>query len=186
MVILRIEVMNDMSLSSLYQRLTGAQPAQCIDADDLVAVVAGDKTLDAARRDAVVATLAQSSAHAGLARMLRALEPASQALAADMGERRVASHRTHHRDVGAAHRAHVRRLRWSGALAASLVVAVGVWNWHQGETHPLDTAANLPHAAAVTDRIFTSNDRIFADNRPRARSGESDRVFSSNFAHPEG
>ena len=79
-VISKTDAMNDTSLSSLYRRMTAGAAGREVDANVLVAAIDASD-LPAERREAVAAVVAGSSAHASLARMLRELQPESEALA---------------------------------------------------------------------------------------------------------
>lgn len=181
--------MNDMSLSSLYRRMTSGRTAE-VDAAELAAAAIGAE-LAPDRREAVVAALAGSAAHASLARMLRDLQPESEALAEAIGTRRHAAHSLRGREtrVAAGARRHHRRghgLRWVGALAACFVFAFAL-NFRHGEapTHWNDVAASAS-STVLPDRIFTTRDHIFAasDDAPRGRGGDAreDQLFRANFA----
>jgi hypothetical protein len=181
--------MNDMSLSSLYRRMTSSSTA-VIDAAELAAAATGAE-LAPDRREAVAAVLAGSAAHASLARMLRDLQPDSEALAEAVGTRRHAGHPLRGRETrvaAGARRRHGRGrgLRWVGALAACFMFAF-VLNVRHGEapTHWNDVAASAS-SVALQDRIFTTRDRIFAasDDAPRGHGGDvrEDRLFQANFA----
>lgn len=181
--------MNDMSLSSLYRRMTSRSAAE-VDAAELVATATGAE-LAPDRREAVAAALAGSAAHASLARMLRDLQPDSEALAEAVGTRRRALHPLRSREtrVAAGARRHHGRghgLRWVGALAACFVFAFAL-NFRHGEapTHWNDVAASAT-STVLPDRIFTTRDRIFAasDDAPRGRGGDGpqDQLFQANFA----
>jgi hypothetical protein len=185
--------MNDMSLSSLYRRMTARGASPEVDAADL-AMAATGADMPAERREAVAATLARSPAHASLARMLRALQPESEALAEAVGTRRPSGHPLRGRETrlaAGARRVHVGNrghgLRWVGAVAACFVFAFAL-NFRQGEapTNWNDVAASAT-TATMPDRIFTTRDQIFAasDDAPRgARGGDAlgDRLFQANFA----
>jgi len=178
--------MNDMSLSRLYRRLASARPQPELDGADLAAVVSGDAQagLSARHRDAVVAKLAESAKYADLARMLRALEPVSAGLAADVAGCRRAAHPIRGRELrlaGGARR-HPGFLRWAGAAAACLAVAIGVGTWRTLESERPQAGVQAP----AQDRIFASNDRIFASSADHARPArthrEGDVVFRGGFA----
>lgn len=183
--------MNDMSLSSLYRRMTARAASPGVDATELAAAAAGADHLPADRREAVVAALAASPAHASLARMLRELRPESEALAEAVRDRRHAAHPLRGRETRIAagarrHHGHGHGLRWVGAVAACFVFAFAL-TFRQGEapTHWNDVAASAS-SAALPDRIFTTRDRIFAssDDAPRGNGGDArgDQLFQANFA----
>lgn len=188
--------MNDMSLSSLYRRMTARGASPEVDPAEL-AMAATGAGLPPERREAVAATLARSASHASLARMLRALEPESEALAEAVGTRRQGGHPLRGRETriaAGARRAHIRSrghgLRWVGAVAACFVFAFAL-NFRQGDapTNWNDVAASATSASAPSapDRIFTTRDQIFAasDDAPRSTRGGDvlgDRLFHANFA----
>lgn len=173
--------MNDMSLSRLYRRLVSARPAVEIDAVELADAVSSDAGASA-RRDAVVANLATSPAHASLARMLRALKPESESLAASVRESRVA-HPQRQRDqrvaAGARRGVHVR---WISGIAACFAVVFGLWSWQGAHRH--DEVVASTAASHRADRIFTTQDRIFASSEaaPAQNQRKSDQLFRANFA----
>jgi len=176
--------MNEMSLSRLYRRLVSARPQPAIDAVDLAD--AGE--MSQPRRDALAAKLATSTEYADLARMLGALKPTSQALSEDVAaERRVAAHPARTRELrpaAGARRAHVRHLRWVGAMAACLAVALGLWSGGADQRAPTNVAATSK-PAAVKDRIFTARDSIFAsssDSRRPPVDRRGDELFRANFS----
>lgn len=184
--------MNDMSLSSLYRRMTAHGASPGIEAAEL-AMSATGADLSAERREAVAATLARSPAHASLARMLRALQPESEALAEAVGAKRQASHPLRERETriaAGARRSHGHRdhgLRWVGAIAACFVFAFAL-NVREGEApaHWSDVAASAT-TATLPDRIFTTQDQIFAATDDASRTahggdGLGDRLFQANFA----
>jgi hypothetical protein len=176
--------MNDRSLSSLYRRLICARPAADVGADDLAALAGG--TLAEGRRADLAEHLATAPGHADLARMLRALRPHSEALASGVEQRRRgAVHPLRVRETAHARHAHFRRLRWAGALAACLVVALGVWSRHEDSALP--QVAVSVRETPQTDRIFTSSDVIFAASgdrhgRTRASRNHGDELFRGNFS----
>ncbi|MFI4970087.1 MAG: hypothetical protein ACHP7D_07755 [Lysobacterales bacterium] len=180
--------MHNRSLSSLYRRLVSLRPRADFDAAELCALASGEHLADG-RREAVAMELAGSPPHADLARMLRVLRPQSQALAGDMRQiRRAGAHPLRGRETRpatAAHRGHVRRLRWAGALAASLVVALGAWSWHH-EDSARHQFASVARSAPLPDRIFTTHDVIFAasgDMHGRhAQRSRGDQLFRGSFS----
>lgn len=179
--------MNDFSLSSLYRRMPGRVVDMNIDADAFSAAASGDE-LPAERREAVAAVVARSSAHASLARMLRALQPESEALATAVTAKPHVAHPSRSRDArvaaGARRPHHGRhRLRWVGAIAACFVFAFAL-NFRQGEApvHWDDVSASAD-SVALPDRIFTTQDRIFASvDAPAPAPVQSDRLFQADFA----
>ena len=178
--------MNEMSLSRLYRRLVSARPQPAIDASDLT----DGSEMSQPRREALAAKLASSTEYADLARMLGALEPVSRALAEDVAaERRVAAHPARVRELrpaAGARRSHARHLRWAGAMAACLAVALGLWSGRVDQRGPLHVASTAKPAASA-DRIFTSSDSIFsssseARNERPNRHDKGDEVFRASFS----
>ncbi len=182
--------MNEMSLSRLYRRLMSQRAQPAMNVDDLVEVVAPSAGADDdARRDRVVAGLAQSPPHADLARLLHALQPASETLVRDVRDSRRSAHPTRVREPRVAagarrgHRTHP--LRWAGGIAACLSIALGLWSWHHADT--TRRADIAMHSAPASDRIFTSNDVIFASSDAARRQksdyrGSGDEVFRGHFS----
>jgi hypothetical protein len=184
--------MSEMSLSRLYRRLVSERAQPAVDSADLVAVAAGSASadeIDSARRDRVVASLAASSPHADLARMLHALQPASESLAEDVGERGRSAHPARVREqrvAAGARRGHrVHRLRWAGGIAACLSVALGLWSWHHEDAQ--QHAVIATRSASASDRIFASNDVIFssssdAHQQEHRNGGRGDELFRGHFS----
>lgn len=182
--------MNTMSLSRLYQLLASRRARVALSADDMVALnelVAHSDALAPAHRERLAVEVGQSQAHADLLRMLNALKPESEALARDVRNSRL-GHRERARAVRTAtgrSSHHGARVRWIGALAACLSIAIGVWSWqHEQASSPSMLSA---HATPAVDRIFTSNDVIFAasdDSRHAidGRRGRGDEVFRGHFS----
>jgi hypothetical protein len=187
-VISKTDAMNDMSLSSLYRRMTSRNTTG-IDAAELAAAATGAE-LAPDRREAVAAALASSAAHASLARMLRDLQPESEALAEAVGTRRHAAHPLRGRETrvaAGARRLHGRGhgLRWVGAVAACFVFAFALDFRHGEAPTRWDDVAASASSNVLPDRIFTTNDRIFAASDDAPRSGGDvggDRLFQANFA----
>ena len=178
--------MNEMSLSRLYRRLTSDRAHDAVSVDDLVDVAASATVVDAERRDRVAADLAQSPPQADLARLLRALQPVSESFAKDVRDAHRSAHPTRvreHRIAAGARR--VQRLRWAGGIAACLSIALGLWSWHHADTSMHTGLA--AHSAPAADRIFTSNDVIFASSsdahrQTRALGGRGDELFRGHFS----
>jgi hypothetical protein len=148
--------MNEMSLSSLYRRLVSERPQDDTD-----------------------------TAHASLARMLRALMPESEALASQVNERRRTAHPVRQREQRVAAGARRNHVRWVGSIAASLAVVFGLWSWQGTQTQRPDAAVVSRPAAPTTDRIFTTSDRIFAatiDASHTAHARGGDQLFRANFS----
>ncbi|NCT68206.1 MAG: hypothetical protein GXC76_11295 [Rhodanobacteraceae bacterium] len=175
--------MNEMSLSRLYRRLALARPAPAVDAAELVDALAGE-----APCETIATQLAASPAHADLARMLRALQADSEALAADVTATRRGAHPLRPRSVrhhAAAPRRVAHPLRWAGGLAACLAVALGVVGiWHGERAKQWDDVAAASQSVVRPDRIFTTRDRIFASAEPagaHASGHGGDELFRGGF-----
>lgn len=179
--------MNEHSLSRLYRQLT-AQRVEIAEADSAELNAVAEGSADAGRREVTAAKLAASARHADLARMLRALQPASVELA-DQVRRRGSAHPQRSREARPQH--HARRvshrpLRWVSGLAACLALTLGVVGvWHGGARHGKNGSAHHDTVASTQkpDRIFTSQDRIFAgsDDASRRASG-GDELFRGDFS----
>ncbi|HEX5122198.1 MAG TPA: hypothetical protein VFV97_03045 [Rhodanobacteraceae bacterium] len=136
------------SLSSLYRRLTATAPAPAT--------------------DDVGEQLAAASAGSKIAAMLRELRTDSEALA--FGIARV------QRDTAkqtAPVRRHASVMRWTAAMAASLVAAIGVFAIRQQHTTPAMPAA---HTVARADEIFSDREMT----RPKAPA-KGDELFRGSF-----
>jgi hypothetical protein len=138
--------MNNTSLSSLYRRLTAtATPAP--------------------ETDDVAAQLAASPVGSKVAAMLRELRTDSEALAFGVARTQ--------RDTAkqsAAVRRHASVMRWSAAMAASLVAAIGIFALRQPHTTPAQ------HTVAKADVIFSDHELT----RPRTPA-KGDELFRGNF-----
>lgn len=173
--------MIEQSLSKLYRRMNvqaQAGTAELFDADTLVAAASG--TLSGDRRDEVAARLSRSPAQTDLVRMLHELAADSAVVADAVNARASLAHvrggrRVRH--VADIARRHVVSIRWVG-LAAGLVLAFGFVIWQPQSDQLADNAIT---AAAKPDRIFTSQDRIFAAADAPATHIVSDAVFQSDF-----
>jgi|GEM_PF-884801 hypothetical protein len=184
--------MNELSLSRLYRRLSGARPSPPIDAADMASIAAADSaTASSDQRDAVAATIAASTKYSDLTRLLHALKPASQALAQDVNAtRRIGAHPTRTRELrpaAGARRGQAQHLRWAGAIAACLAVALGLWSQHTDRSSLIrqsSVTARATKPAAINDRIFTSRDEIFASSSdsPAHPSLKSDELFRADFS----
>lgn len=145
--------MNELSLSSLYRRLVSERPQDDTDA-----------------------------AHSHLARMLRALQPESEALADKVNERRRAAHPVRQREQRVAAGARRNPVRWAGSIAASLAVVFGLLAWQGSRVQTHNPVASS--AAPAPDRIFTTSDHIFASNVDAKLSGHTrgDELFKGSFS----
>lgn len=180
--------MNDMSLSRLYRRLVSTRPHPAVDDAELVDALAPEAPAAEvdARRAATIEKLASSPAHSALARMLRALRPESEALASQVNERRRVAHPLRQREQRVAAGARRHPVRWAGSIAAAMALAFGLVTWQGTQTqHRDNVAAASSKGAASSDRIFTSQDRIFAfsvDAASGAHSRASDEMFHGSFS----
>ncbi len=183
---LKMDAMNDLSLSSLYRRLTAARAQPGPDAETLVTALAAETELTPARREALAAELAVAPDGARLVRLLRTLQPESAALSAAINASRRAAHRERMREPRRATRARrgqARPLRWAGAVAACLAVAVGVFAWHEEAAQRWANVASAARSVPLADRIFTTRDRIFASSdMQRPVRPDHDRLFRGTFA----
>ena len=111
---------------------------------------------------------------AELGRLLRELEPESEALAAAVNALRRPAHPVRARGQRfATHRP--AALRWVGSLAACCALAVGAFALHgHRATHWDEVASNSTTAAAP--------DRIFASNMPHEKTLHGDELFRSDFS----
>ena len=175
-----VNLMTEHSLSRLYRNMSAQQragAADLLDADTLVAAAAGSLRGD--RRDEIAARLAHSPVQTDLVRILGELAPASAEFAAAVNERHVHEHARGSRRIrhgNGTHR-HVRQLRWIG-LAACLMLVFGAVFWQAGGSDPMSGTAQLD---ALPDRIFTSNDRIFAMTEVTTDTSTPDGLFQSDF-----
>jgi len=182
---------DDRSLSRLYRRLAAARPPMGAGAGEVAAAMGGEP-LDAKRQAALAQALGDSPAHVRLAGMLDALRAESGVLAADVAAVRAPrpAHPSRLRPVrtavAAPRRAHYG-VRWAGALAAGLALALGIGTWQQ-QREAAPTVARITHPATLPDRIFVSNDHIFAAlDAPAQRPAPArDRLFRSNFSPSRG
>ena len=172
--------MNKTSLAKLYRSSTLHAADRQVDAAALLAVLAG-KPAAAAQRAAATQALAESAAHADLARMLGELQADSAMLADHVQELRTPA-LAHGRRDGARRHAHVVHLRWIGSMAACLVLAVGAFLLHERDAaHLTPTVAGVTtaaHPAAAGDRIFASGEEF----QSLAAPAHGDELFRSDFS----
>lgn len=176
--------MNTKSLSHLHRRMT-ADAVRDVDADALLAVLEGCPA-DAAKRAAAVEALADSAAHADLARMLGELQADSETLAADVRRVRTAMPARAQRER---RHGHASRVRWAAPLAACMTLVVAVFALHERGASHRDSAWSdvvaSAHSVAQHDRIFTARDEIFSSSDDTARhvaKALPDEVFRSDFS----
>lgn len=169
--------MSNANIAGLYRRFTRRHAAGTVlpEAETLVALVEGEHT---AQTERMLADVARSGIHADLLRLARALAPESARLGVALEQAFDAEAPRHRRDrpAGARHAAPRRTwLRVAVGLAASLLVALGVWTAQRHEASAPNMAAAAPNAAS---------DRIFAALEDR-RSQQSDRIFTGAFTSDE-
>jgi len=180
----KTNAMNTKSLSHLHRRMT-ADAVRDVDADALLAALEG-RPADAARRTAAVEALADSAAHADLARMLGALQADSETLAADVRRVRTAMPARVQRER---RHGHASRVRWAAPLAACMTLVVAVFAIHERDARHHagawnDVAAST-HSVAQPDRIFSTRDEIFSSSEEGVRHAGGtlpDEVFRSDFS----
>lgn len=173
--------MIEQSISNLYRRMNVQAQAgglDLLDADTLVAAAAGNLSGD--RRDEVAAKLSRSAVQTDLVRMLHELTADSAVVADAVNERPSLAHvrgGRHLRHVADKTHRHAVSIRWVG-LAAGLVLVFGFAFWQPQSSHSTDEGMT---AAQKPDRIFTSEDRIFAASDAADPHTASDGVFQSDF-----
>lgn len=111
---------------------------------------------------------------AQLGRMLRELQPESEALAAAVSALRRPAHPTRLRGQRFAAARRPAALRWVGSLAACCALVVGAFALHGQQTRWNDVASSSGSSPVVTDRIFASN-------MPREAT-HPDELFRSDFS----
>lgn len=113
---------------------------------------------------------------AELGRLLRELEPESEALAAAVTALRRPAHPARLRGHRFAAARRPAALRWVGSLAACCALVVGAFALHGHKAARWnDVASSSGSSPAVV------SDRIFASNMPRERA-HSDELFRSDFS----
>ncbi len=176
-----VNSMIERSLSNLYRRMNvQAQDgwADLIDPDTLVAAAAGSVAGD--RRDEVAARRSRSPVQTDLVRLLHELAADAAIVAEAVNVRAPLAHgrggrRLRHGADKA--RRHAGSIRWAG-LAACLVLVAGFVFWQPHDGQLTDEGMT---AAARPDRIFTSQDRIFAAADAPAPMDIGDGLFRSDF-----
>ncbi|HEY6942405.1 MAG TPA: hypothetical protein VI238_13165 [Dokdonella sp.] len=118
---------------------------------------------------------------AELGRLLRELEPESEALAAAVAALRRPAHPVRPRGHRFAAARRPAALRWVGSLAACCALVVGAFALHGHRAGRWHDVASSTVSAPAPDRIFSSNDRIFASNLPH-ESPRSDELFKTDFS----
>lgn len=167
--------MSKPTLANLYRQATRDAGSSLPDAETLIALAHGQRPADAER---IVAEVAQSALQSDLLHFTRALEPASNALSAELaatfGENRKPA--AHQRPQVAPMRAAAGRWRnlrrVSMGLAAAMIAALAVWSQqHRAIVAPAPVAKVAP----AQDRIFAAFDGdSLAKNQP-------DEIFNGSF-----
>jgi len=170
-----VNCINKPTLANLYRQATRTTAGSALpDVETLVALARGERPADAER---IVAEVAQSALQSDLLHFTRALEPATNALSAELaatfGEDRVPlSH-------GRGYVAHARTAsgRWRNmrrvglGLAAAMIAAVAIWS----QQHHATTSAPMAQTAPTQDRIFAAfDDRALVGN-------QTDEIFNGSF-----
>jgi hypothetical protein len=121
---------------------------------------------------------------AELGRLLRELQPESEALAAEVARVQRPSHPLRARELRAATggRRRAAPARWIGALAACLALAIGVFSLRELHTERWSNVAGAAHSISQPERIFGSNDRIFAASNDRVTLLPGDELFRGSFS----
>jgi len=122
---------------------------------------------------------------AELGRLLRELQPESEALAAAVARAQRPAHPLRARElrVAAGGRRRAAPARWIGALAACLALAIGVLFSLQGSHDRRWTnVAGAAHSISQPNRIFASSDRIFAASNDLVVPPPGDEIFRGRFS----
>ena len=121
---------------------------------------------------------------AELGRLLRELQPESEALAAEIARVQRPAHPLRSRELRLAGggRRRAAPARWIGGLAACLALAIGVFSLHGPREQRWDNVAGAAQSASQSDRILASNDRIFAASNDRITLQPGDELFRGSFS----
>jgi hypothetical protein len=121
---------------------------------------------------------------AELGRLLRELQPESEALAAEVARVQRPAHPLRGREVrvAAGGRRRAAPARWIGALAACLALAIGVFSLHGLHDQRWNNVASAARSISVPDSIFASNDRIFAASNDSVAPAPGDEIFRGRFS----
>lgn len=121
---------------------------------------------------------------AELGRLLRELQPESEALAAEVARLQRPAHPMRGRDVrvAAGGRRRAAPARWIGAIAACLALAVGVFSLHESRGQRWDNVAGAADSVSLPNRIFVSSDRIFAASNDSVAPASGDEIFRGRFS----
>lgn len=121
---------------------------------------------------------------AELGRLLRELQPESEALAAEVARVQRQPHPQRGRDVRVADGARRRATpaRWIGALAACLALAIGVFSLHGPGDKRWSNVAGAAHSISSPGSIDVANDHIFAASNDSVGPGPGDEIFRGRFS----
>lgn len=166
--------MNKSNLAQWYRRNT-ASDAGLPDADTLAALAGGERMPG---RDDALAQVAASPRNGDLLRFACDLQPLSEQLSTDLADAFGAVQPARSRAPRPRHA--LRRWSVPAALAASLIVAFGIWHAHRitPAAPPAAAAAGTP----VPDRIFAGlNDRPVVGSA----TARGDEIFRGGFRPDE-
>ena len=119
-----------------------------------------------------------------LGRLLRELQPESEALAADVARAQRPAHPLRARElrVAAGGRRRAAPARWIGALAACFALAIGVFSLQGLHDRRWTNVAGAAHSISQPDRVFASSDRIFAASNDLVVPPPGDEIFRGRFS----
>jgi len=121
---------------------------------------------------------------AELGRLLRELQPESEALAAEVARVQRPAHPQRGRDVRVADNGRRRAApaRWFGALAACLALAIGVFSLHGPRDQRWNNVAGAAHSVSLPDSVVVANDHIFAASNDSVAPALGDEIFRGRFS----
>ena len=121
---------------------------------------------------------------AELGRLLRELQPESEALAAEVARVQRPAHPLRGREVrvAAGGRRRVAPARWISALAACLALAIGVFSLHQSHEQRWNNVAGAADSRSPPSQVVASNDRIFAAGNDAVAQAPGDEIFRGRFS----
>jgi hypothetical protein len=121
---------------------------------------------------------------AELGRLLRELQPESEALAAEVARVQHPAHPQRGRGgrVAAGGRRRAAPARWIGALAACLALAIGVFTLHGAGDQRWNNVAGAARSISSPDPIVAANDHIFAASNDGVAPAPGDEIFRGRFS----
>jgi hypothetical protein len=121
---------------------------------------------------------------AELGRLLRELQPESEALAAEIARVQRPAHPQRGRDVrvAAGGRRRAAPARWIGALAACLALAIGVFSLNGPGDHHWNNVAGAARSISLPEPIAVANDHIFAASNDAVAPAPGDEIFRGRFS----